>query len=109
MSSEWQITECDINKDVKVGDHLQFTGLKIQVKHVDHLFRIYLKSIGKETVCRVEQSIVNTQENSSILETMTRIFCPTERIEKICSEISKKQNLLISKISHTPTLNILKM
>jgi len=93
---EWQITECDINKDIKICDHLQFTGLKIQVKHVDHLFRIYIKSLRSETICRVEQSINTNHENNSILDTMTRIFYPTERIEKICSEISKKQDLLIS-------------
>jgi hypothetical protein len=99
---EWQITECDINKDIKVSDQLQITGLKIQVKHIDHLFRIYIKSLGGETVCRVEQSISNNQANSSILDTLTRIFNPTERIEKICSEISKKQDLLISGVVRGP-------
>jgi hypothetical protein len=30
---EWELTECDLNKDVKVSGSFHFTGLKIQVKH----------------------------------------------------------------------------
>jgi hypothetical protein len=41
---EWELTECDINKDVKVSGLFHFTGLKIQVKHMDHLFSIYMLS-----------------------------------------------------------------
>ena len=54
---EWELTQCDINKDIKVGEALQYTGLKVQVKHFDRLFRVYIKSIGKDTACRVEESL----------------------------------------------------
>ena len=54
---EWELTQCDINKDIKVGEALQYTGIKVQVKHFDRLFRVYIKSIGKDTVCRVEESL----------------------------------------------------
>lgn len=54
---EWELTQCDINKDIQVGDGLQYAGIKVQVKHFDHLFRIYIKSVGKETICRVEDSL----------------------------------------------------
>jgi len=54
---EWELTQCDINKDVKVGEGLQYSGIKVQVKHFDQLFRVYIKSIGKDTACRVEQSL----------------------------------------------------
>jgi hypothetical protein len=54
---QWKLTQWDVNKDVKVYDGwAQVTGLKIQVKHIDHLFRVYIKSMGKDTVCRVEES-----------------------------------------------------
>ncbi len=53
---EWYVTECDVNKDIKVSHWFQFSGLKIQVKHLDHLFRVYMKSMGEDTVCRVEES-----------------------------------------------------
>jgi hypothetical protein len=32
---------------VKVGEGLQYAGIKVQVKHFDHLFRIYIKSQSK--------------------------------------------------------------
>jgi hypothetical protein len=31
----------DINKDIEVSDLFHFSAIKIQVKHLDHLFRIY--------------------------------------------------------------------
>ncbi len=40
---DWELTEFDLNKDVKVSDWFQCIGFKIQVKHLDHLFRIYIK------------------------------------------------------------------
>jgi hypothetical protein len=46
---EWNVTECDITKDMKVNDRLHFTGLDVQVKHLDHLLRIYIKSMGEDT------------------------------------------------------------
>src|SRR5215212_5225348 len=41
---DWELTECDINKDIKVSDWFRFTGLKIHIRNLDHLFRIYIKS-----------------------------------------------------------------
>ena len=29
---EWELTQCDINKDIKVGEGLQYAGIKVQVK-----------------------------------------------------------------------------
>ena len=68
---EWELTQCDINKDIKVGDALQYTGLKVQVKHFDRLFRVYIKSIGKETACRVEQSL---NPKKPAIQTINEIF-----------------------------------
>jgi hypothetical protein len=53
---EWQLIECDINKDIKVTDLLHFSDVKIQVKHLDHLFRMYIKALGKDTMCRIEEA-----------------------------------------------------
>jgi hypothetical protein len=56
---EWELTQRDINKDFEVGgarpEGLQYAGIKVQVKHFDYVFRMYIKSIGKDTACRVEQ------------------------------------------------------
>ena len=53
---DWWLTECDINKDIKVSHMLHFSGIKIQVKHLDHLFKVYVKPMGKDTVCRVDET-----------------------------------------------------
>jgi len=95
---QWELPQFDLNKDVKVSDWMQVTGIKMQIKHLDHLFRIYIKSMEKDTVCRVEESTSNNKPNNSILDTINKIFNPTERLEKICSDIIKKQDLLLSKV-----------
>ena len=89
---DWQLVECDINKDIVVSDSLLVTGLKIQVRHLDHLFRIYIKSMGEKTVCRVEQSLVS---KSSAIETINNIFDPYEKLEKRLSEIDRKLDLML--------------
>lgn len=81
---KWELTQCDINKDIHVSDWLQFTGLKIQVSHLDHLFRIYIKSMGKETNCRVEESQSNI--NKTVSEALHDLFNPFERIENLINK-----------------------
>jgi|SRR5215831_18484735 len=51
----WELTECDVNKDIKVSDSLNLCGIKMQVKYFDRLFPIYIELMGKDTVCRVEE------------------------------------------------------
>jgi hypothetical protein len=94
---EWELTQCDINRDVRVSDWLQFTGLKIQVKHLDHFFRIYIKSMGEKTVCRIEESLGNISKNTkpSAIETVNNIFNPLEKLEKQIEEVSKKIDLAL--------------
>jgi hypothetical protein len=82
---------------------LQFTGLKIQVKHLDHLFRIYIKSMGEKTVCRIEESLTcNASKNdkSSAIETVNNIFNPVEKVQKQIEEVSKKVDILLSVIGN---------
>jgi hypothetical protein len=94
---EWNVTECDINKDIKVSDAVHFTGIKIQVKHVDHLFRIYTKSIGENTECRVEES---RHPNKPAIELINDLFNPAERIEKILVEYREKTTEIHRMICH---------
>jgi len=83
---EWELTECDINKDIKVSDLLHFSAIKVQVKHIDHLFSIYIKSMGKDTVCRVEE---RKHPNQSAIEFINDVFNPVERVEKQVAECAK--------------------
>jgi hypothetical protein len=84
---EWELTQCDINKDIKVTDLLHFSGIKIQVKHLDHLFRIYIKALGKDTVCRVEE---NKQPKKLAVEFINDVLNPMEKIERQLSGISDR-------------------
>jgi hypothetical protein len=88
---EWELTECDLNKDIKVTDLLHFSGVKIQVKHLDHIFRIYIKALGKDTVCRVEES---KQPKKRAVEFINDFFNPMDKIEKQLSDISKRLDKL---------------
>jgi hypothetical protein len=84
---EWELTQCDINKDIKVTDLLHLSAVKIQVKHLDHLFRIYIKALGNDTVCRIEE---NKQPKKRAVEFINDVFNPMEKIEKQLSGISEQ-------------------
>jgi hypothetical protein len=86
---EWELTQCDINKDVNVSHLLHATGLKLQVKHYDHLFRIYIKSMGKDTVWRVEES-------KSPIDVIRNIFNPTEKLEYEITELNMKLDRILT-------------
>ena len=84
---EWELTECDINKDVKVSGWFHYTGLKIQVKHMNHLFSIYIKSMGKDTVYRIEE---RKHPHKPALDFINDVFNPIEKFEKLVSEFRKE-------------------
>ncbi len=89
---DWELTQCDMNKDIRIEKWLQPTGLSIQVRHMSHLFRVYIKSKGKDTVCRVEESI--SFKDKSVVESINEIFNPTQRLEKQIAELSRKVDQL---------------
>jgi hypothetical protein len=89
---EWELTECDINRDIKVSDLLHFSAIKVQVKHLDHLFSIYIKSMGKDTVCRIEE---RKHPSTSPIEFINDVFNPVERVEKQVAENTKKVDKII--------------
>jgi hypothetical protein len=93
---EWELTQCDINKDIIVSDWFQFTGMKIQIKHLDHLFRIYIKSMGKDTACRVEESC---NQNKPAIQAINEIFNPFNRFENQIAEIGRKIDRICSVIN----------
>jgi hypothetical protein len=67
----------------------------IQIKHLDHLFRIYIKSMGKETVSRVEESL---HPKKSAIETINDIFNPMEKVERQIAEFRDELNRKLSAI-----------
>jgi hypothetical protein len=94
---EWELTQCDINKDVRVSDWLQYTAVKVQVKHFGHLLRIYIKSMGKDTVCRVEESLSpkgKSYSPSSAIEAVSNILNPFGAIQNNLFRIERKVDVL---------------
>ncbi len=83
---EWELTEYDINKDAKVSGCFHYTGLKIQVKHMDHVFSIYIKSMGKDTVYRVEE---RKHPHTPAIDVINDVLNPLERFEKMVSGLRK--------------------
>ena len=77
--SEWEFIECDLNKDIKVSHLLHYNAIKIRVKHFDHLFSIYIKAMGRDTVCRVEE---NRHFKKPLIESINNIFDPMEELKK---------------------------
>jgi len=89
---EWYITECDLNRDVRVSDALHVTRLNFQIRHLDHLFRIYIKAMGEDTVCRVEEN--KRFKNKPAIDVINDIFNPYEKIKKSLDRI---ENILDDK------------
>jgi hypothetical protein len=85
---EWILTECDINKDIKVSDWFHYTGPNIQIKHLDHLFSLYIKSMGEDRVYRVEE---RKHPHVSVSEFINDVFNPIEKFEKLISELVRKE------------------
>jgi hypothetical protein len=75
---QWEFTECDINRDVRVSDLLHISSIKVQVMHMDHLFRIYIKKIGNSTFCRVEET---KSLKLPVIEAINYILNPFDGIE----------------------------
>ena len=82
---EWRLRECDINKDVEVNDRMQLTAIDIQLKDLDRVFRLYVKTLGDKAVYRVEESI--TTHNAFIYEALRSLRNPHEKLEKKIEEL----------------------
>jgi hypothetical protein len=92
---DWQLTEADINKDIRVSDVFHFSAIKIQVRHLDHLFSVYVKSMGRHTVCRLEERKHSAEKPA--IEFVNDIFNPIGRLEKQIAEIEKKVDVMLLK------------
>jgi hypothetical protein len=81
---QWDFTECDINRDIRVSDLLHLSSLKVQTKHMDHLFRVYIKRIGDKTFCRVEET---KNLKMPVIDAINHILNPYDSVERQLSEI----------------------
>ena len=93
---EWKLTQCDINKDVVIDDQLSIINLNIQIKHIAQVFRIYLKTTGKNTLWRAEKS--KNFNNVSVVEGMNNLLNPfislNDRFDQVLNKLDKILKLL---------------
>jgi hypothetical protein len=54
---------------------------------MDHLFSLYIKSMGKDTVCRIEE---RKHPHISPIDFINDVFNPIEKFEKLISELRKE-------------------
>ncbi len=54
---EWRLIQCDVNRDVEIDDKMQLTLPDMQLKYADRVFRLYVKSLHANAVCRGEESL----------------------------------------------------
>lgn len=87
--SEWKVTECDFNKDIKISDYFHITALKVRIKHLDHLLGLYVKAMGQDTVLRVEET---KRPKMRVADFITDIFNPTERLHSELLDQGRKIN-----------------
>jgi hypothetical protein len=57
---------------------------------MEHLFRVYIKKIGEDSFCRVEET---KHLKKSVIEAIHDIFNPYERIGRQIAEIQRMLNL----------------
>jgi hypothetical protein len=74
-----------------------FTGIKLQVKHADHLFRLYVKSRGKDTLFRVEEAKYTSNKKSPV-EFVNDVFNPEQRLEKRLEAMEQRINQRLDSI-----------
>jgi hypothetical protein len=99
----WQLTECDINKDIKVSDFFHLSSTKVQVRHLDHLFSIYIKSMGKDTVYRIEER--KNPSSATAMEFINDALNPLERFEVRFAEQDSKLNEINDKLTRLENNN----
>ncbi|MGB6594453.1 MAG: hypothetical protein WBE68_23380 [Candidatus Nitrosopolaris sp.] len=63
---------------------LRYVFLLFFVKYLDHLSRIYIKSKGEDTLCRVE---ITTSAQTSYWFVVVVVVVPVERIERQITQI----------------------
>jgi len=86
---EWHLIQCDVNRDIEIGDNCQITLPDIQLKYAYRVFRLYLKSLQGKAVYRAEESLKLNQILPEALDNVTR---PYKSIENKVDKLSEQLN-----------------
>ena len=82
-----------MNKDVEIDDTCQLTLPDIQIKHVDRVFRLYVKSLHDKAVYRSEESLTLKRVLPEALES---IRYPYKSVEKKLDELPERIKQIIN-------------
>ncbi len=63
---------------------------------MNHLFSVYIKSMGKDTVYRVEE---RKHPHKPAVDFINDVFNPIERVEKMFSEFREEQKSAIQNLT----------
>jgi len=69
--TDWILKGCDLNRDVEIDETAQLSLPDIQLKHLDQVFRMYVKSLHDRSVYRVEKSLTLDLPLSKALDSIT--------------------------------------
>ena len=76
---KWRLLQCDLNKDAEITEKAQLTLPDIQLKYVDRVFRLYVKSLHDRVVYRNEE-LLNL--NQLLPEAIDNIRHPFKSLER---------------------------
>jgi hypothetical protein len=88
---EWRLLQCDLNKDIEITEKAQLTLPDIQLKYVDRVFRLYVKSLHDRAVYRNEE-LLNL--NQLLPEAIDNILHPFKSLERKIDLLLNKSNFL---------------
>ena len=83
---EWRLKGCDINKDIEIDDIAQSTLPDIQLRYVNRVFRLYVKSFHDKSFLRAEESLA---PDLPLVEALDSIAHPFRSIEAKVDEMTK--------------------
>src|ERR671918_1264294 len=99
--SEWEVTECDLNKDIRISDFFHMSALKIRIKHLDHVLGLYVKAMGQDTVLRVEET---KHPRVRLTDFITDIFNPIDSVRKEIQDLRHEIHDIVRKSQAPPDL-----
>jgi len=97
LITEWFLKACDLNKDVKIDEKAQLHLPDIQLKHMDQVFRMYIKSLQDKAVCRVEKSLALDLPLTKALDSITSPGKAINDLKNVVIQLGQKIDSLSKK------------
>ncbi len=91
--AHWILLQCDVNRDIEISPFMQVTlPVNVQLKFVERVFRLYVKTLSDKATYRVEESL---QVKAPLLEALNALHDPDSSYLKI---ILHKLDLVLKRL-----------